>query len=230
MRLPRRESSFVDLLDSAKFIARHPLIRALALTGLALNALHFPAMTMLLPLHLSGSVRAGPELFGLFLAIESAGVLVATPMAPPVFAVGWRGASWCTNNNRIGWISGLACNRNACVAGVGARNVDGHRNCGWSADGKSCSGGDPRCLSRSCVGEHLAAISSAFIPLTMALGGSLIDLHGSRPLYAATGIVVAILRSRVIGLPAGTRGAHCDQPKGRVMNRRRDHFTAATTA
>ena len=75
-------SIVVDLLDSAKFIARHPLIRALALTGLALNALHFPAMTMLLPLHLEGSLRAGPEVFGLFSAIESAGVLVATPMAP----------------------------------------------------------------------------------------------------------------------------------------------------
>ncbi len=180
-----------DLVDSARFIARHPLIRALALTGLALNAFHFPAMTMLLPLHLEGSLQAGPEVFGLFSAIESAGVLVATPMAPRV-------ARW-VGEGRLGALT-IAVQGAFVVLLATATNVWqalalavllGVFAAGTLPMGSLVQAETPDAY-RGRVLANLAAASSAFIPLTMALGGSLIDLHGSRPLYAATGIVVAI--------------------------------------
>ena len=188
---PRGSGIFYDFLDSVKFIARHPLIRAFALTGIALNALHFPAMTMLLPLHLEGSVRAGPEVFGLFLAIESVGLLVATPMAP-------RFSRW-VGEGRLGLLS-VALSGALVVLLATATEV-------WHAlalamlMGIKTAGSVPIAsliqattpdAYRGRVLANLAAANSAFIPLTMALGGNMIDIHGSRPLYAATGIVVAI--------------------------------------
>ena len=184
-------SIVVDLLDSAKFIARHPLIRALALTGLALNALHFPAMTMLLPLHLSGSVRAGPELFGLFLAIESAGVLVATPMAPRFSRWVGEGRLGALTIAVLGGLVVLLAMATHVWQVLALAMLMGVVTAGGVPMGSLVQAETPDAY-RGRVLANLAAASSAFIPLTMALGGNLVDLHGSRPLYAATGIVVAI--------------------------------------
>ena len=181
----------LDLLDSAKFIARHPMLRAFALAGLALNAFHFPAMTMLLPLHLDGSLRAGPEVFGLFLAIESAGVLVATPMAP-------RLSRW-VGEGRLGAFT-IAISGGLVVLLAAATQVwqvlalamlMGVVSAGGVPMGSLVQAETPDAY-RGRVLANMAAVSSALIPLTMALGGNLVDLHGSRPLYVATGIVVAI--------------------------------------
>ena len=180
-----------DLVDSARFIARHPLIRALALTGLALNAFHFPAMTMLLPLHLSGSVRAGPELFGLFLAIESAGVLVATPMAPRFSRWVGEGRLGALTIAVLGGLVVLLAMATHVWQVLALAMLMGVVTAGGVPMGSLVQAETPDAY-RGRVLANLAAASSVFIPLTMALGGSLIDLHGSRPLYAATGIVVAI--------------------------------------
>ena len=180
-----------DLVDSARFIARHPLIRALALTGLALNAFHFPAMTMLLPLHLSGSVRAGPELFGLFLAIESAGVLVATPMAPRFSRWVGEGRLGALTIAVLGGLVVLLAMATHVWQVLALAMLMGVVTAGGVPMGSLVQAETPDAY-RGRVLANLAAASSAFIPLTMALGGSLIDLHGSRPLYVATGIVVAI--------------------------------------
>ena len=184
-------SIVVDLLDSAKFIARHPLIRALALTGLALNALHFPAMTMLLPLHLSGSVRAGPEVFGLFLAIESAGVLVAMPMAPRFSRWVGEGRLGALTIAVLGGLVVLLAMATHVWQVLALAMLMGVVTAGGVPMGSLVQAETPDAY-RGRVLANLAAASSAFIPLTMALGGNLVDLHGSRPLYAATGIVVAI--------------------------------------
>ena len=184
-------SIVVDLLDSAKFIARHPLIRALALTGLALNALHFPAMTMLLPLHLEGSLRAGPEVFGLFSAIESAGVLVATPMAPRVSRWVGEGRLGASTIAVLGAFVILLATSTQVWQAFALAMLMGIATAGALPMGSLVQAETPDAY-RGRVLANMAAISSAFVPFTMAIGGNLVDLHGSRPLYAATGIVVAI--------------------------------------
>ena len=181
----------VDLLDSAKFIARHPLIRAFALTGIALNALHFPAMTMLLPLHLEGSVRAGPEVFGLFLAIESAGVLVATPMAPRFSRWVGEGRLGTLTVALLGAFVVLLATVTEVWQALGLAMLMGIATAGSIPIGSLIQATTPDAY-RGRVLANLAAANSAFIPLTMALGGNMVELHGSRPLYVATGIVVAI--------------------------------------
>ena len=180
-----------DLVDSARFIARHPLIRALALTGLALNALHFPAMTMLLPLHLSGAVRAGPEVFGLFLAIESAGLLVATPMAPRLSRWVGEGRLGALTIAVLGGLVVLLALATHVWQVLALAMLMGVVTAGGVPMGSLVQAETPDAY-RGRVLANMAAVSSAFIPLTMALGGNLVDLHGSRPLYVATGIVVAI--------------------------------------
>ena len=148
-------------------------------------------MTMLLPLHLDGSLRAGPEVFGLFLAIESAGVLVATPMAP-------RLSRW-VGEGRLGAFT-IAISGGLVVLLATATQVwqvlalamlMGVVSAGGVPMGSLVQAETPDAY-RGRVLANMAAVSSAFIPLTMALGGNLVDLHGSRPLYVATGIVVAI--------------------------------------
>ena len=184
-------SIVVDLLDSAKFIARHPLIRALALTGLALNALHFPAMTMLLPLHLEGSLRAGPEVFGLFSAIESAGVLVATPMAPRLSRWVGEGRLGASTIVVLGAFVILLATSTQVWQAFALAMLMGIATAGALPMGSLVQAETPDAY-RGRVLANMAAISSAFVPFTMAIGGNLVDLHGSRPLYAATGIVVTI--------------------------------------
>ena len=71
-----------DLVLSVSFILKHPLIRAMAVAGVVLNAFHFPAMGLLLPVYFRQALEAGPESFGLFSAIESAAILIALPAAP----------------------------------------------------------------------------------------------------------------------------------------------------
>ena len=181
----------LDLLDSARFIARHPLIRAIALTGLVLNALHFPAMTMLLPLHLGGSLRAGPEVFGLFLAIESAGLLIATPIAPRVSRWVGDGRLGAYTIGLLGALVVLLATATSVWQALALAMLMGIVSAGTVPMGSLVQAETPDAY-RGRVLANLAAISSAFVPLTMALGGNLVDLHGSRPLYAATGIVAAI--------------------------------------
>ena len=180
-----------DLVDSARFIARHPLIRALALTGLALNAFHFPAMTMLLPLHLSGSVRAGPEVFGLFLAIESAGMLVATPMVPRFSRWVGEGRLGALTIAVLGGLVFLLAMATHVWQVLALAMLMGVVTVGGVPMGSLVQAETPDAY-RGRVLANMAAISSAFVPFTMAIGGNLVDLHGSRPLYAATGIVVTI--------------------------------------
>ena len=104
-------------LDSARFIARHPLIRAVALTvGLALNALHFPAMTMLLPLHL---VRLAPSRTGgvwTLLWLSSRPACSSRLRFRPGCRVGLAtGVLGALDNISTGCIGSLICDRNKHV-------------------------------------------------------------------------------------------------------------------
>lgn len=178
-----------DLLDSVKFILTHPVIRAMALAGVILNAFHFPAMGSLLPVYFRLALEAGPELFGLFGAIESAAILIALPAAP-----------WMARRIGDGKLSSLALAAMGILVGLLAITgqtwhilavaaLMGFLTAGVLPMQSLVQAETPDHM-RGKVVANLSVFNVALTPFTVLLGGLLIDAVGARPIYLLTGIVV----------------------------------------
>lgn len=180
-----------DLLHSIKFIFTHPIIRAMALAGVILNAFHFPAMGSLLPVYFRQELQAGPALFGLFGAIESAAILIALPAAP-----------WLAKRLGDGKLSSLALAAMGILVGLLA--VTGQT---WHILAVAALMGFlTACVlpmqslvqaetpdhMRGKVVANLSVCNVALTPFTVLLGGLLIDAMGARPIYLFTGVVVVL--------------------------------------
>ena len=180
-----------DLLSSLKFIFTHPVIRAMAVAGVILNAFHFPAMGSLLPVNFRQALGAGPELFGLFGAIESAAILVALPAAP-----------WLARHLGDGKLSSLALAAMGILVGLLAITgqtwqilaiaaLMGFLTAGVLPMQSLVQAETPDHM-RGKVVANLSVFNVAFTPFTVLLGGFLIDAMGARPIYLLTGIVVVL--------------------------------------
>ncbi len=180
-----------DLLSSLKFMFTHPVIRAMAVAGVILNAFHFPAMGSLLPVYFRQALGAGPELFGLFGAIESAAILVALPAAP-----------WLARRLGDGKLSSLALAAMGILVGLLAISgqtwhvlaiaaLMGFLTAGVLPMQSLVQAETPDHL-RGKVTANLSVFNVAFTPSTVLLGGLLIDAMGARPIYLLTGIVVVL--------------------------------------
>lgn len=180
-----------DVVLSVKFIFTHPLIRAMAVAGVILNAFHFPAMGNLLPVYFSESLQAGPESFGLFAAIESAAILIALPAAP-----------WLARRFGDGKVSSLALAAMGLLVGVLAVTgqlwmvfavavLMGFLTAGVLPMQSLVQAETPDHM-RGKVVANLAVLNVAFVPFTLLLGGFFIDATGARPIYLVTGIVVVL--------------------------------------
>ena len=178
-----------DILLSASFIIKHPLIRAMAVAGVVLNAFHYPAMGALLPVYFDRALDAGPESFGLFGGIESAAILLALPAAP-----------WLARKFGDGKLSAAALAfMGVLVAGLAVAGQLWHVFAvavllGFLTAGvlpmQSLLQAETPDHLRGKVVANLAVLNIAFAPLTALLGGFLIDAMGARPIYLITGIVV----------------------------------------
>ena len=180
-----------DLLLSVKFILTHPVIRAMAVAGVILNAFHFPAMGSLLPVYFRQALEAGPELFGLFGAIESAAILVALPAAP-----------WLARRFGDGKLSSLALAAMGILVGLLAISgqtwhvlaiaaLMGFLTAGVLPMQSLVQAETPDHM-RGKVIANLSVFNVALTPFTVLLGGLLIDAMGARPIYLLTGIVVLL--------------------------------------
>ena len=180
-----------DLLLSAAYILKHPLIRAVAVAGVVLNAFHYPAMGALLPAYFSQALDAGPESFGLFGAIESAAILIALPAAP-----------WLARRLGDGKLSAAALAVMGILVAVLAiadqlwhvfavAVLMGFLTAGVLPMQSLVQAETPDHI-RGKVVANLAVLNIAFVPLTALLGGYLIDATGARPLYLVTGMVVLL--------------------------------------
>ena len=180
-----------DLVLSVSFILKHPLIRAMAVAGVVLNAFHYPAMGLLLPVYFRQALEAGPESFGLFSAIESAAILVALPAAP-----------WLARQMGDGKLSSLAlAAMGILVAGLAITGQLWHVFAvavlmGFLTAGvlpmQSLVQAETPDHMRGKVVANLVVVNAAFTPFTALLGGFLIDATGARPIYLVTGIVVLL--------------------------------------
>ena len=180
-----------DLLLSAKFMLTHPVIRAMAVAGVILNAFHFPAMGSLLPVYFRQALEAGPESFGLFGAIESAAILVALPAAP-----------WLAKRFGDGKLSSLALAAMGILVGLLAITgqiwhvfavavLMGFLTAGVLPMQSLVQAETPDHM-RGKVVANISVINVALTPFTVLLGGLLIDAIGARPIYLLTGIVVLL--------------------------------------
>ena len=180
-----------DLVLSVSFILKHPLIRAMAVAGVVLNAFHYPAMGLLLPVYFRQALEAGPESYGLFSAIESAAILIALPAAP-----------WLARQLGDGKLSSLAlAAMGILVAGLAITGQLWHVFAiavlmGFLTAGvlpmQSLVQAETPDHMRGKVVANLVVINAAFTPFTALLGGFFIDATGARPIYLVTGIVVLL--------------------------------------
>ncbi len=180
-----------DLVLSVSFILKHPLIRAMAVAGVVLNAFHYPAMGLLLPVYFRQALEAGPESYGLFSAIESAAILIALPAAP-----------WLARQLGDGKLSSLAlAAMGILVAGLAITGQLWHVFAiavlmGFLTAGvlpmQSLVQAETPDHMRGKVVANLVVINAAFTPFTALLGGFFIDATGARPIYLVTGIVVVL--------------------------------------
>ncbi len=180
-----------DLVLSVSFILKHPLIRAMAVAGVVLNAFHYPAMGLLLPVYFRQALEAGPESYGLFSAIESAAILIALPAAP-----------WLARQIGDGKLSSLAlAAMGILVAGLAITGqlwhvfaiaiLMGFLTAGVLPMQSLVQAETPDHL-RGKVVANLVVINAAFTPFTALLGGFFIDATGARPIYLVTGMVVLL--------------------------------------
>lgn len=199
-----------DLVLSVSFILKHPLIRAMAVAGLILNAFHYPALGLLLPVYFRQALQTGPEAFGLFSAIESAAILIALPAAP-----------WLARQLGDGKLSSLAlAAMGILVAGLAIAGQLWHVFAiavlmGFLTAGvlpmQSLVQAETPDHMRGKVVANLVVINAAFTPFTALLGGFMIDALGVRPIYLVTGIVV-ILSGVGLLLVKEVRQARLAQP------------------
>lgn len=180
-----------ELIQSVKFVCTNPLVRAIAVAGVILNAFHFPAMNNLLPVYFHHALAAGPESLGLFGAIESAAILVALPAVP-----------WLARRCGDGKLSTLALAAMGLLVAVLA--VAGQL---WQVFGvavlmgvltagvlpmQSLVQAETPDHMRGKVVANLAMLNMALTPITLLLGGVIADATGVRPIYLVTGIVVVL--------------------------------------
>ena len=182
-------ATLADVALSVAFILKHPVIRALAVAGVILNAFHYPAMGALLPVYFHQALEAGPESFGLFSAIESAAILIALPAAP-----------WLARRLGDGRLSSLALAAMGMLVAMLAITgqlwhvfavavLMGFLTAGVLPMQSLVQAETPDHI-RGKVVANLAVVNVAFTPFTALLGGFLIDATGARPIYLITGIVV----------------------------------------
>jgi len=180
-----------DLVLSVKFMLTHPVIRAMAVAGVILNAFHFPAMGSLLPVYFRQALEAGPESFGLFGAIESAAILVALPAAP-----------WLAKRFGDGKLSSLALAAMGILVSLLAITgqiwhvfvvavLMGFLTAGVLPMQSLVQAETPDHM-RGKVVANLSVFNVALTPFTVLLGGLLIDAMGARPIYLLTGLVVVL--------------------------------------
>ena len=191
--------ALADLGASIGYIWRQPLLRALAVAGLILNAFHYPAMTLLPPLFLRETLAAGPESFGLFGSLESAAILIALPAVP-----------WLARRFGDGKVSLLA------LAAIGIL-VAGFALVGqlWQAlalaafMGLLTAGVLPmQSIVQAASPDHmrgrvvanLAALNLVFALFSGLLVAALADSIGPRPLFLVTGIVVLLSGAALLGV------------------------------
>ena len=141
-----------DLVLSVSYILKHPLIRAMAVAGVVLNAFHYPAMGLLLPVYFRQALEAGPESFGLFSAIESAAILVALPAAPWLARPRRRQAQ-LTRACRHGHSGSGVSDYGAALARVCRRCPNGFPDCRCAADAEPRASGDARSHARESGGK-----------------------------------------------------------------------------
>jgi MFS family permease len=156
-----------DFATGAMFVARHPILRALAITGVVVNATSYPLLGLLLVVLFENVLEAGPRSYGLFLSAGSGGVLLAMTVAPQVARRVGEGRLGATSLTL--WGGGLAL---------------------MAVVGDLTQSQTPDEL-RGRVEGNLMAVSLALTPLTSVLGGVLMNSIGPRPLYAIAGITVA---------------------------------------
>ena len=180
-----------DLTLSVRFIFSHPLLRALALAGLVLNAFHYPAMGILLPAYLNRELGAGPEAFGLFGSFESAAMLIALPAIP-----------WLARRLGDGRVSLIALAAlGILVAGLAivgqlwqvfAIAVFGGLMTAGVLPMQSLVQAESPDHMRGKVVANLAAINIVLVLFTGPLMGALFEVTGARPLYLVAGMVVLL--------------------------------------
>jgi MFS family permease len=191
-----------DLAAGAKFIMKHPVLRALAFSGVIINAAQYPLMGLLLAVFFENGLAAGPRAYGLFLSAGSGGVLIAMLIAPRVAKHVGEGrlgglslALWGTGLALLAVVGDVwqALVLGALMGFIGGGLVP------MSAFSQSAVPDE----MRGRVEGNLMAASLALAPLSFIVTGFLIDSVGPRPLYALAGIVVmvsglALLASRAV--------------------------------
>jgi MFS family permease len=173
------------------FILKHPLIRVLLLSGLLLNAVQYPLLTMLLPLYFEQVLAAGPRTYGLFLSMESVGLILLLLIAPFLAMRVGEGrlagialAAWGVG---LGLLASISAVWHALLLGV----VMGFLGAGTLPLDSVVESQTPDAL-RGRVGATSLAVIMAIVPPAYLLGGFLIDTVGPRPLYAVAGVLVAV--------------------------------------
>jgi MFS family permease len=191
-----------DIAEAAIFSAKHPVLRALAISGAVVNAAQFPLLGLLLAVLFNDVLEAGPRAYGGFLAASSVGVFIAMLIAPTVARRVGEGL--------LGAISlalwGVGLGLLAVVGGVGQVIVLGGVMGfigGMMVPMNAFSQSEVPDEMRGRVDGNLTAVSLGLTPVAFILTGFLMDSVGPRPLYALAGAVVllsglALLSSRAV--------------------------------
>jgi len=219
-----------DLAAGAWFILRHPVLRAIAFSGVVINAAQYPLMGLLLAILFADVLEAGPGAYGLFLSAGSVGVVLAMLVAPRIARQVGEGllgslslALWGVG---LGLLAVVGDAWQAIILG-GIMGFIGGGLVPMSAFSQSVVPDE----LRGRVGGNLMAASLALTPVTFLLGGILMDSIGARPLYALAGLVViasglvlltsrAVREARIAAAGASTPGTDAEScPAARLGTR-----------
>lgn len=188
-----------DLAASLAFILRHPVLRALALAGLILNAFHLPAMLILPPLFLRETLNEGPEAYGLFGSIESAALLIALPVVPWLARRLGDGRFSLLSLSALGvLVAGFALAGQLWQA-LALAALAGLLTAGVTPMQSIVQAASPDDM-RGRVVANLAAINLLLVIFTGPIVAALVDVVGPRPMFAVAGMAVVLAGLALLGV------------------------------
>ncbi len=193
------KDALADLGSSIAFIFKHPLLRALAVAGLILNAFHLPAMLILPPLFLKETLNEGPEAYGLFGSIESAAMLIALPAVPWVARRIGDGRVSLFSLTALGILIGGFTLAGQLWQVLAIAAFTGLLTAGVMPMQSIVQAASPDHM-RGRVVANLAAINLLLVVLTGPLLASLVDVIGPRPMFLAAGVAVVLSGVALMGV------------------------------